>query len=313
MKIILRNEICDKLENIVKDLKVVKHCIGCEGLDLNNKDPHHHPSIEITQKCNLNCIYCYSKIVSVKEGIYGLDIDSFNINRTNNFKENNNKPNNYNKKNPLAITISQYGEPLLYPEKVKKSIKYVKSLNLRCDLQTNGVLLNENLIKDFKDLGLDIIMISLSAFSQKTYKTLTNTDYFYKVLENIKISSKYIHTIVRCIHIPNFNENELIELAKYLNDNTEVKEIMLHQLIVYEKNKNALEKITDLNKIGNIKDLLLLVDKIRKVAPNINTTIKGCLLVHLKNMDGFMLSSIKSDCITDVPTIKRDRKDFKVN
>jgi tRNA A37 methylthiotransferase MiaB len=64
VKIVLRNEICDKLENIVKNLKTTKHCIGCEGLDLNNKDPHHHPSIEITQECNHNCIFCYSKLLT---------------------------------------------------------------------------------------------------------------------------------------------------------------------------------------------------------------------------------------------------------
>lgn len=60
--IVLRNEICDKLENIAKNLKFVRHCIGCEGINLEIENPQHHPSIELTQKCNLNCIYCYSRL-----------------------------------------------------------------------------------------------------------------------------------------------------------------------------------------------------------------------------------------------------------
>ncbi|WP_292460224.1 radical SAM protein [Methanothermococcus sp.] len=292
MKIILRNEICDRLESIVKNLRVSKHCIGCEGLDLNNKNPHHHPSIEITQKCSHKCIFCYSKLLKIKPGIYGID------------------PDNPDTKGHTAITISQYGEPLTYPDKVKKAIEFTKSLNLRCDLQTNGVNLNEELIKEFKEMGLDIVMISLSASKPETHKILTNSDTFEKVLNNIKLSSKYIHTIVRSIYIPNFNENELIELAEILNNNTDVKEMMIHQLIVHDKNLRDLKNIGDISSVGRIKDLLLLVDEMRKRAPNINITIKGCLLVNLKGMDGFMLNSITSDCFADVPEIKREHYPF---
>ena len=292
MKIVLRNEICDKLENIVKNLKTTKHCIGCEGLDLNNKDPHHHPSIEITQECNHNCIFCYSKLVNVKSGIYGIN------------------PNNPDKEKHKSITISQYGEPITQPNKVKKAIEFTKNNNLRCDLQTNGTHLNENLLKEFKELGLDIIMVSLSASTPETHKILTNSDTYGEVLNNIKLSSKYFHTIVRSVYIPEFNENELIEMAKYLNHNTEVKEIMIHQLIVHDENIADLENKGNINKVGKIKDLLLLVDEMKKNAPNINITIKGCLLVNLKGMNGYMLNSINSDCFSGTPSIKREYYKF---
>ena len=302
MKIVLRNEICDRLEDIVKNLRVSKHCIGCEGLDLNNKNPYHHPSIEITQKCNHDCIFCYSKLVKVKSGIYGMN--------PNNKKEKKKEEGKEEKEKYKSITISQYGEPLIYPDKVKKAIEFTKNNNLRCDLQTNGTYLNENLLKEFKELGLDIIMISLSASKPETHKILTNSDTFEKVLNNIKLASKYIYTIVRSIYIPNFNEDELIELAEILNNNTEVKEIMVHQLIVHDENLKDLRNIGDIDKVGRIKDLLLLVDEMKKRAPNISITIKGCLLVNLKGMDGFVLNSITSDCFSDVPDIKREYYNF---
>ncbi|MBP2172324.1 radical SAM protein [Methanococcus voltae] len=283
MKIVLRNDICEKLENIVKDLRVTNHCIGCEGLDLNNKDPHHHPSIEITQKCNHNCIFCYSKLTEVKAGLYG-DIEE-------------------NK----AVTISQYGEPLTYPEKVKKAVKYVKSHGKRCDLQTNGSLLNENLINELKELGLDMVMISLSSDSKNPEKhfKLSNNDNYDKIFENIKLCAKNFHTIVRSIYIPNYNEQELINLAKEM-EKIGVHEIMLHQLIVHDSNASELKEITNIDDIGYVKDLLILVDKMKKEAPTVNVTIKGCLLVYLKDMDGFVLNNIKTDCISEVPSIKRE-------
>ncbi|WP_131006854.1 radical SAM protein [Methanofervidicoccus abyssi] len=292
MKIVLRNEICDKLENIVKNLKVSRHCIGCQGLDINNPNPHHHPSIEITQRCQHNCIFCYSRLVKVKEGIYGID------------------PKNQDTENCTAITISQYGEPLLYSEKVKKAIEFTKSLNLRCDLQTNGVNLNEELIREFKDLGLDIIMVSLSASTPETHEKITGSKTFEKVLENIKLASKYIYTIVRCVYIPGFNREELIELSEILSRESEVKEIMVHHLIVHNENKNVLESIYDIKSVGKVKDLLLLVDEMGKKAPDIKVTIKGCLLVNLRGIDGYLLNSITLDCFSEVPVIKRKYHPF---
>ena len=281
--IILRNEICDKLEEIVRNLKIVRHCVGCEGINLEIENPCHHPSIELTQKCNLNCIYCYSKHKNINRGIYG------------------------NLENAKAVTISQYGEPLMDLEGVKKGIEFCKNIGLRVDLQTNGVLLNEEIIKEFKDLGLDLIMISLSSFNREKYKLLTEKDYFSKVLENINIASKYLHTIVRTIYIPGFNDNDLLKLSKELNGY--VDEIMVHHLILYKENENSLKNLNiNFDEVGKIKNLLLMVNKMQENAPKVNVTIKGCLLVQLKEMDGFILNNITYDVFSEVPDIKREYK-----
>ena len=192
-------------------------------------------------------------------------------------------------------------------EGVKKAIEFCKDLGLRVDLQTNGTLLNEEIIKELKDLGLDLIMISLSAFSSEKYKLLTGKDYFDIVLNNIKTASKYLHTIVRAIYIPKFNDNELLNLAKELNGY--VDEIMVHQLISYKENEDLLKNAgIDLSNLGRVKDLLLIVDEMQKNAPKINVAIKGCLLVQLKEMDGFILNNITYDVFSEVPDIKRDYK-----
>ena len=224
----------------------------------------------------------------MKEGIYGID------------------PKNPDTKNYTAITISQYGEPLLYPEKVKRAIEFTKSLNLRCDLQTNGVNLDKDLIKEFKDLGLDILMVSLSASTPETHERITGSKTFERVLENIKIASKYFYTIVRSVYIPGFNREELIELSEILSRESKVKEIMVHHLIVHRGNRDRLEGICNVDGVGRVRDLLLLVDEMGKRAPDIRVTIKGCLLVNLKGLDGYLLNAMTLDCFSEVPVIKRE-------
>jgi hypothetical protein len=82
--------------------------------------------------------------------------------------------------------------------------------------------------------------------------------------------------------------------------------MMVHQLVIHPENLEELENVGNLENVGKIKDLLLLVEKIKTAAPNVNVTIKGCLLVYLKTMDGFILNSINSDCVSEVPEIKRE-------
>ena len=60
-----------------------------------------------------------------------------------------------------------------------------------------------------------------------------------------------------------------------------------------------------MSNLGRVRDLLLIVDEMQKHAPKINVTIKGCLLVQLKEMDGFILNNITYDVFSEVPDIKR--------
>ncbi len=272
---ILRSETSKKLKKIVKELKYVKHCYGCEGIT-NKENPYHHPSIELTQKCNLCCLFCYSKLKKVRRGIYG------------------------NLEEAEAVTISQYGEPLLDIEGVKKAIQIGKEYNLRVDLQTNGLLLNEKILDEFEKLELDLVMISLPAYYR--YKEICGKDYLKKVLENIKLCNERFHTIIRTIYIPGVNENDLLEIAK-LN----VDEIMVHHLIVYDKKIIDILNI-DKEKLGSLKHLLLMVDEMRKLNNKTNITIKGCLLYNIRDMDSFLLENIKYDIFSEVPDIKREWK-----
>ncbi|HIP25025.1 MAG TPA: radical SAM protein, partial [Archaeoglobus profundus] len=144
----------------LQQLNFSKHCIYCEGLDLSIKEPRHHPSYEITTSCNLNCVYCYSRVALINKTAP--------------------KPGYYGDLNPKVITISQYGEPLIVGvEKVAKIIEYLREKfgKVRIDLQTNGTI-------DFTDLNdlIDIAMISLDVSNRESYKLITGVDMFNKVI-----------------------------------------------------------------------------------------------------------------------------------
>ncbi|MEM2346473.1 MAG: radical SAM protein, partial [Archaeoglobaceae archaeon] len=72
--------------DFIKKAKYSFHCKHCEGIS-EVENPKHHPSYEITLDCNLDCIFCYSKIAK-SMGIP--------------------KPGYYGDMNPKAITISQF-------------------------------------------------------------------------------------------------------------------------------------------------------------------------------------------------------------
>ena len=112
--------------------------------------------LKITNKCNLNCIYCY------------------------NYKENYENKNNKNNKDMDFKTAKNSidniltdggellkiqftgGEPLLNFNLIEKIINYCnknyknKNINISYAVQTNGTLLNEELIKKIKELNLKI-------------------------------------------------------------------------------------------------------------------------------------------------------------
>ncbi|MCS7118716.1 MAG: radical SAM protein [Archaeoglobaceae archaeon] len=266
-----------------KNLKYPLHCENCEGIsDVEN--PRHHPSYEITLECNLDCIFCYSRIARerpFKKGYYG-DMD------------------------PKVITISQFGEPLLVGEKeIVRIVRELRNIfgNVRLDLQTNGILLTEKICENF-----DIVMISLNAGSKERYFQIKKRDFFETVVEKIKMSSKITHTIVRTIFIPGINDDELPKIAEIANS---ADEFFLQPISVYIKNKELLEKL-DLVRTESIAEFLKFALKLLDIAP---TRIPGCFLLNLKrvlkDIEFEDLKFLKRDVFAEFPEIRRDWR-FKI-
>ncbi len=236
------------------------HCFHCEGLDLSIKEPRHHPSYEITTECNLNCIYCYSKVAVLKGTAP--------------------KPGYYGDLDPKVITISQYGEPLIVGvERVARIVEALRDRfgNVRIDLQTNGTV-------DFTQLDglIDVAMVSLDVANAKRYKEITGVGAFWRVVENIEraLDMDCILT-VRSVYLPGINDDELLRLAEMLGE-MGVDEHFIQPCSVYEDClKDLMALGLDLDRIDRLYDYL---DIVSKCGEFVNAVIPGCIKVIVEEI-----------------------------
>lgn len=157
--------------------------------------------IELTKKCNLGCLDCYTrqfrkedKEFSVGEIINLID-DALPIG--------------------LKILSITGGEPLLEYEKLRKVLQYAKSKNLETGLLTNGILASEQIVKQLEAIGLNWVRISLDGSNNKV-NSLTRMNSFEPTVEAIKRFNKSkVFTIVRTtVHSGNYDDlGNLINLA----------------------------------------------------------------------------------------------------
>jgi len=279
---VLENEEARLLKRFVDDMLYPSHCKYCQGLDLSNPNPVHHPSYELTPACNHDCIFCYSN-VAVKLGKAP-------------------KPGYYGWENPKAITVSQYGEPLL-----SKRIVEVNRLlrerfpDARLDLQTNGSLLTEEL---WSKLDFDIVMISLDTASREKHLKITSADTFDAVINALGIvgGDKSVRSVVRTIFMPGINDGDIPRIAE-LAASLGIDEMHLQPLTVHELNVERLKRAgLDFERAESMRELLKTAMEARKY---IDVRISGCLLAQLKRMDALTLFSVRRIAREVAPVVKR--------
>ncbi|ACJ17251.1 conserved hypothetical protein [Thermococcus onnurineus NA1] len=281
---ILENEEARLLKRFVDDLVYPSHCQFCQGLDLSNPNPVHHPSYELTPACNHDCIFCYSN-VAVKLGKAP-------------------KPGYYGWENPKAITVSQYGEPLFSPRIVEVNRMLRERFpEARLDLQTNGSLLTEEL---WQKLDFDLVMISLDAATREKHLAITNADTFDNVVNALRIvgRDKSVRSIVRTIFMPGINDEDIPKIAE-LAASLGVDEMMLQPLTVHELNVERLRKAgLDFERAESIREYLKAAMKAKEY---IDVRISGCQLAIYRTMDPLTLFSARRIARDVAPLVKRKR------
>lgn len=174
--------------------------------------PPYRIGIELTNKCNINCIHCIKRT--------GYELGEMSLE-------------NFKKilpqfPNIISLSLNGVGEPLLHPQ-LFDVINYIKTTRpyLLTTIFSNGTLMDKITSDKLIKSGLSKIHISLDAAKPDTYKKIRGADKFENIIENIKNlmqMKRELHSKTPLAGL-NFilmkeNEGELVDfinLAKQLN------------------------------------------------------------------------------------------------
>ena len=151
--------------------------------------------LEITDKCNANCVFCHWRDKS------SLSLEQIKT-IINNLKE---------------ITIHDIiitgGEPLLHNE-IFEILEWLKTSGIECDLCTNGIMINEEIAEKLSKY-LSEISISLDTSKPEVYDMLRGTkNGFDRVINGIKCLNQWgIDVHLTCV-VNKENQSEVENIVK---------------------------------------------------------------------------------------------------
>ena len=223
---------------------------------------HDYLRISLTDKCNLNCIYCNPADSQFKK-LHRNEILTYDelLRLINIFT------------GKLGVTKIRFtgGEPLVR----KDVINFFESVNLlkqqygfEIGLTTNGTLLEDKLY-DLKKFGLNKLNISLDSLKPERFKYITGKDNLDSVISSIKKASAlgFEPLKINVVVMRFVNDDEIIDFVNLVKDtkmNVRFIEFMpfgnnqwnQKGFISYDEIKNIIEKEYSLTEITSHKNLV---------------------------------------------------------
>ena len=133
-----------------------------------------HISWNVTKRCNLFCDHCYR------------DSGPYTNTNTELSTEEGKKLVREIKKAGLNIIVFSGGEPLLRGD-IYELIEYTSSLGITSFMGSNGTLINQEVAKHLKEIGLDAIAISLDSLTPKVHDQFRKVEgSYYKAVQGIQ-------------------------------------------------------------------------------------------------------------------------------
>jgi radical SAM additional 4Fe4S-binding domain len=183
---ITQSEILDILKALQENEFRIKQTINNVRRD---RDPNTLPSLavaKLSEKCNLNCSYCYIEAENKKTGMMSDEIAFQIVDEFLGMHKNDEQLINY---------VFHGGEPLLNFGLMKKVAEYVKPFRekLHLSIQTNGTLINDEIAEFFKKYDVKVgVSIDGPQFIQDASRHyLGGKGSFEQVMRGIGILQKH--------------------------------------------------------------------------------------------------------------------------
>ena len=179
------------------------------NLDYNQKTSRKketHAYVQINSNCNQECIFCNRPPTKQYKQSQGLSLSEAKV-----------KINKIAQDWTVKRIIFTGGEPLLH-EKVIQILDYAKRFGFVTEIQTNGTLLNEKILSEFKKAGLDIINFAFHSHIKKVSDELRGVSFGYnKIIQNLKFANE-IGFEIHLIHvITSLNYKDLPSFIEYVH------------------------------------------------------------------------------------------------
>lgn len=186
------------LENVIKD---------------NFDRPILSLRITITNRCNVNCIYCHhdgmrsSKNEMTPEEIYKISQIAKRI-------------------GVRKMRLSG-GEPLVRKD-IVEIVSKINSVGFKdISMTTNGIFL-EKYAKDLKEAGLDRVNVSLDTLNPETYEFITTKDYLESakkgILKSVEVGLYPVK--INMVIMKGINEHEVKDMFKFCKENNMVLQLI---------------------------------------------------------------------------------------
>lgn len=155
---------------------------------------HNSLYINITNRCNADCVFCNRKTEPVVAG-YNLHMTKSDEPPAEIYISEIGDPKQYDE-----IVFCGFGEPTIRWDVVKKVAKYVKDNGGRTRLNTNGhgnYINKKNIIPELNHL-IDIVSISLNAIDPRQYAEVMHLDsmFFNEMINFAKSAKLYVEKVV---------------------------------------------------------------------------------------------------------------------
>jgi radical SAM protein with 4Fe4S-binding SPASM domain len=209
----------------------------CKVRELVGKHPLNIIQLEITKRCNFNCIHCY---LGNDRQVFNQDMKKEDV-----FKI----IDEASKMGVFEFNITG-GEPLLHPD-MEEILVHIYESGMRTRIYTNGYLINDRWIELFKKLDIYRIRISVDGIDPKTHDGIRGVKGFSIIQNNI---DKLTHNGIEVEITTTLMRDNLSDIHDLINK-FENKDRIYHITDVYiSENKNDVLKITEVEYVNAIKE-----------------------------------------------------------
>lgn len=177
---------------------------GAKVKEIRLRYPLQSAQIEITNRCNLSCLHCYNdsgaplpdeltteEIFSVIDGLSSMGA--------------------------YHVTLSG-GEPLMHPD-LFEIINYARKAPMSVDIFTNGALITEDTIEEFKKAQIRRFNVSIDSVDESIHDTFRGKKgALRKTLDAVELLKEAGFTLKFSICLSQLTKDGIIDIIRYFRD-----------------------------------------------------------------------------------------------